>query len=123
MNQKVNELIPTAIEAIKKYLVSPEGSLKVASEYKGYIASLGPSIIQSGLLPALAFYSKSSDRTQADRTLVIKAITEIIGLDAENDSLLAIAIGKDQTEQNELEDKVMNAIIALKLALRTFLTT
>jgi len=60
MNEKINNLIPKAIQAIKNSGI--EKASVVKKEYKGYISSMGASIIQAGLLATLAFYQNDSGK-------------------------------------------------------------
>ena len=145
MNDKISSLIPKARVAIKKYMVNNDN--KVSSEFKGYISSFGASVIQSGLLPSLSFYTdvskvKGEATPGQKRNKMLKALLYIIS-DIGNDPLLFYvmeeacdianrdnvrmasrsipysAFNKDKLDL--LEDEIMDAAIALKLALRTFI--
>jgi len=76
MNKKVNELIPKALTAIEKSGMVDAG--KVDKEYKGYISSMGASIIQSGLLPTLAFYSNEFSDSGKKKLKLITALHILI---------------------------------------------
>ena len=132
MNREIDELIPQAIKAIEKNLVI-DG--KVVKEYKGYIPSMGASILQSGLIATLAFYSKDVEGSRAKRTKLLAAIYSIINQNPkQGQTLLQYVMEKikgddnttfklsdlNQKELKELEKQILNALVALKLALRTF---
>jgi len=142
MNKEVNDLIPKAIEAIRKNLA--EGS-EVEKEYNGYVASLGASIIQSGLLPTLSFYTDVSDvhgkLTPGQRkNKLLKAIFSLIDQDkSESMTLLDYAIMQidpnfkvddasypfsqykpDKNKERIITRNIVNASLAIKLALRAF---
>lgn len=122
MNKNVNELIPKALNAIKESKIANDSD-EVDKEYKGYIASMGASIIQSGLKATLAFYS--NEQSQAKKRLnLLKAIMKLID-PSSNQRLLDYVLsntdeGNNKTEIDKFEKKISDALIALKLALRTF---
>ncbi|MBP2202240.1 CRISPR-associated protein Cmr5 [Methanococcus voltae] len=123
--KQVESYIPIALKVIKecdkvddkRLGVGIEDNNKntikvIKKEVNGYLASYGPAIIQSGLIPAVVFY-EGKDEKKIVNDLILKVIGEK---------------GKDYTRlleyacKNEAEAKenIMDAIIALKLALRTF---
>jgi len=134
MNEKINNLIPKAIQAIKNSGI--EKASVVKKEYKGYISSMGASIIQAGLLATLAFYQNDSGK-KANSSNLLKAILLLIKPgDSTETNLIKYIIDhskKDNTTGQHvsvgdldldklyiLEEEVSDALIALKLALRTF---
>ena len=122
MNKKVNELIPKALTAITASGMVDAG--KVDKEYKGYISSMGASIIQSGLLPTLAFYSNEFSDSGKKKLKLITALHILIE-NVNNPKLLNYVLsgthnGINKAEIDKYEKKISNALIALKLALRTF---
>ncbi len=125
MREKINELIPKAMEAItSSKIADKDGNVK--KEFKGYIASIGASIIQAGLLPTLAFYQNSSGK-KADSFKVLDAILLLIKQNWNNEKLISYVIAKSTTDNNLdknklylIEEDIMDAIVAIKLALRTF---
>ncbi len=138
MNEKINRLIPLAIQAVKDNNISSHGEVK--KENKGYISSMGASIIQTGLLATLAFYANDEGK-KAHSSNLLKAIYQIItGEQAENkNSLIKLVINttkKDDVNNNEIgindldfdkmyimEQNISDALVALKLAIRTFKIT
>ncbi len=90
---------------------------KVASEFKGYISSMGAAVIQSGLIPTLAFYSDQGGADK-DRSLVLKVIADVLG----KESLFkeAIKVKHDGQALRKLQRDILNVSIALKLTLRTY---
>jgi len=76
MKRKIEKFIPPAISAIKKHIEENE---VVNKEYKGYIASLGTSIIQAGLLPALSFYTDvKTSPDHPNKNYILNCILEIL---------------------------------------------
>lgn len=123
MNKKVNELIPKALEAIKTSKMADDSN-QVDKEYKGYIASMGASIIQSGLLPTLAFYSNEFSDSGKKKLKLIIALNILID-NTNNPKLLNYVLsqthnGTNKAEIDKFEKQISDALIALKLALRTF---
>lgn len=120
----VESLMPKAIETVQNILLNEAG--KVQKEYKGYIASFGASIIQSGLITAIAFYENTDSQVGDKRRLLMKAILRLIDEDAfnintpDNQYRLLDCVLSNQDNYRELEDKIINASIAIKLAMRTY---
>lgn len=127
----INEAL---IESIKERLGKDKKTQTfqgfIPSEYKGYISSLGASIIQSGLIPALAFYSdgegeEGNSGSAQPRQPVLNVLQDMLKgkfSDLEQNSLFEVALSlkKNPQELRRLEREVKNASIAFKLALRTF---
>lgn len=119
----IERILPTAIEAVQNQVVSDK---KVPKEFNGYISSFGASIIMSGLLPTLVFFSQEG-KSKGNRRSVIVAIEEI--LKKENNGLLSsegslLHTVKDNLNNADkierLRNKIQEAAIALKLAIRIF---
>ena len=105
MNKKnIDSLIPKAMKYIQNNLAKNGAVKKV---YQGYLASFGPTVISSGLTQTLAFYSADSEKNQ-----VIKMMFDILDmeLDLQNTNYKDYAI----------KNKILEANIACKLAIRTF---
>lgn len=129
MNKKViQNLIPKAMQAIEGVGIVGKDK-KFEKVHEGYINALGPTIIQSGLLPTLIFYNKDK------RKLWLKALyyMEIISNDIDPTTTIQLIIKEGDSESKqektlkELEGKtkewkrkILEYAVALKLALRTF---
>jgi CRISPR type III-B/RAMP module-associated protein Cmr5 len=121
MNKKIDRYIGQAMEELKK-----EDSLN--KEYKGYIASLGPAINMSGLVPAIAFYSEKDEKKNKDkvkRWKVMAWIFEILKKERtfhidQQKNMLELALSLDSRDMKKLEKDVIDISIALKLCIRTF---
>jgi hypothetical protein len=132
MKKQVDQYIPAALEAAA--LLYPANDAKsVYEEYDGYAASLGAAIVTADFQAAIAFYSDSSKEKEKDkgkkpyRYHILKAIAKILadnGVEktepAEADGLLRYIIGLTEAEQKIARRQVIQASIALKLALRSF---
>jgi len=141
---KIERLLPAALDAAKKYITIDNEQLSVPKQFKGYISSFGASVIQSGLMPTLAFYSDAK-KAKGDRSLLIPALIDILienksyAIDEGVNKALDI-LNKDKEKDmrplvhhffywllktngdnpEKLRKELMDASIALKLALRTF---
>ncbi|HET54728.1 MAG TPA: hypothetical protein ENN33_05870 [Ignavibacteria bacterium] len=122
MNKKVNQQIPKALEAIKTSKMANDDNI-VDKEFKGYIASMGASIIQSGLIATLAFYS--NEQSQAKKRLnLLRAIMLLIDSTSDKELLNYVLSntnnGTNKIEIDKFEKNISTSLVALKLALRTF---
>ncbi|MGD8782036.1 MAG: type III-B CRISPR module-associated protein Cmr5 [Ignavibacteria bacterium] len=138
MNQKrIEKLIPLAFEIIdkeneinKKFIENDGSEKKIKSEYKGYINSIGPAIIQAGLIKTIAAFSKKSGSAEGDKYIICELIKRLIiksgyyGSNENNKDLIDIVIERTKetptfTRIRE-EDRIIEAITALKLVFDTF---
>ena len=126
MNRRVEKMIPRAIEAARAHIAEDrEIKLKykgaIPAEYNGYVSSFGAAILQSGLKAAIAFNESASSGSAKDRKLLMRAVLEIIKNEkvARDASLLDYVL-TDGHDTPETRRKIMDAAIALKLAIRTF---
>lgn len=131
----IDELIPKAIEAIKKSNISDSMGM-VVNEYKGYIDTFGASIVQNGLIPAIIFFEaggkegepNTSDPqkqgTYENRKKLMKAILDLIPVKEKGNATTLfdyVTHQKDnKIDEKQIRQKVVDAAIAVKLALRTF---
>lgn len=119
MNRKIENYIRLAMTELNEEKSLPK-------EFNGYLASLGPAINMSGLIPAIAFYS-TKENAKADRSKVITWIFNILKKENEwpgisnNESLLDFALR--QSDQKKLQKDIEDISVALKLTLRTFSLT
>lgn len=136
MNE-VDKMIPKALKAAPLYLLKVGKEDIIQKEYDGYAASLGASIRTSGLIPALAFYTdvhkEKKGSKEARRYKLLQALAYILELDHEKEKALlnkviAEVFGENASSFNNPNipvlkawtEKILNASIALKLALRNF---
>ena len=138
MNENIKKYIPVAYKIIQDY----ENSLEkkpIDKELKGYIPSLGASILMSGLIPSLAIYAAEDNNSQASRFIILDWISRIIGdkinfepvQNNENEKekekanenaveFFRFILKKNETEQKRIEAEILEATVALKLCIRTF---
>jgi CRISPR/Cas system CMR-associated protein Cmr5 small subunit len=93
---------------------------KISNEYKGYVSSFGTSVMQCGLIPALALFSDESSGSK-DKSKIVLVLKQMLGVTTEPSLLKhALTLRNNRTAFDELEEKVLHASVALKLAIRTF---
>lgn len=121
--KNIEELLPSAIKAVKEHVLVDN---LVPKEFNGYISSFGASLIMSGLLPTIVFFSQEG-KSKGDRKSVIKAIEKILNqknpdvLITDRNLLKTVeTMVKEEQEMQYLQDKIQEAGIALKLAIRIF---
>jgi hypothetical protein len=126
--RKIEKLIPFAVEAISKSKIADSAGI-VEKAFKGYIASLGAGLVLIGILPTLAMYSEAqgNNNKKGDTGKILDALFIIIKDIHKSESineadLFHYSLAKmDNTEYREIfTNELLNAVIALKLALRTF---
>ncbi len=121
----IQKIIPVAIEAAQEKMVNKNN--KINKEFNGYISSFGASIISAGILPTIVFFNQKGD-SSSDRTSIIPAIETILksqGYIQKDEQLLKRIkeLVKNSNQKHQLDfltEKIMDAVIALKLAIRTF---
>lgn len=121
MKKRIEKYIPDAIELISEAKIANENG-EVNNEFNGYFSSFGASIVQSGLKPTLAFFS--NEKTAKERSKILKAIYKlVVDKNAPNDiepKKLLDHIIKNPKQEELLKAKIIDASIALKLAVRTY---
>ena len=132
MNQKrINDWIPTAIAVLneiginkKKDKDGNEVEIPVPKAFKGYFSAFGAAVVQSGMLPAVIFFENDTGRTEADRPQVIKAVFKLLKkkllIPGTATNGLTAYLLESANRQKELQKPIVEAAIALKIALRTF---
>ena len=123
--KNIEKILPTAIEAVKKFVI-PENQTEVPKEFNGYISSFGASVISSGFLPTIVFFSQAG-KSKGDRRSVISALEYIVSKEfpeiiSSNEKIITKVTEMVKAEQsmNRLQEKLNEAAIALKLAIRIF---
>jgi len=116
------KISPKEIQKAREILVA-EGIVKnemVENEYRGYIASFGACIAQSGLVPSVAFYENKNNNSKQDKYRVMRAILLMLKNEKEKyDTLLDYLLDR-QNELDTLQTKIIRYSSTLKLAMNTF---
>ncbi|MGD9971036.1 MAG: type III-B CRISPR module-associated protein Cmr5 [Sulfuricurvum sp.] len=117
MSQKqINALIPEAIKIAGEKL--SDNGVSIAKQYNGYISAFGASVMQAGLLPTIAFYSNESSSSEKNRIVLLEAIAALLNDTKPGERLLDYVLRKQADSRTK--HNVINAAIALKLAIRTY---
>jgi len=114
MNKKyIDKLIPKAIKSLNSLVENGT----IDKVYQGYLASFGPTVIQSGLLQTVMFYSADEKKNK-----VIKIMYKLIkdDLNASQDSMKDFLIEEENYKKISTKNKILEANIACKLSIRTF---
>lgn len=114
MNPQFAEKIIEAKKAIQEVKIVKDNG-RVDSVFKGYIASLGPSLVANGLLPAVLIYEKE----EKEKGKVTQAIRYL--LDKNKTGKLSEYLQRENRYNNyQILRDVADYVIALKLALSMF---
>ena len=120
--RKIEELIPDAMKFIEEKRKKGElcGKKSQAQEidrkFKGYIDGMGPSMILAGMRQTICFYSEKKEK--ADRDRIIQLLEKLLGIESLKNTATNPRMSSE--EYRKLRDRLMEGIVALKLALKTF---
>lgn len=129
MTQKssIDNLLKAADKALVKFEIVDEKSLVVAEGYASAIAAFGPTVVQSGLKPALAFYcaENKKENRKSDKRKIIDAIACILFSKyrmVSHKKLFNYCLNPDLNinKMERLMIDIVNASIALKMMVRTY---
>jgi CRISPR-associated protein Cmr5 len=115
----VDQYLEAALTVVQNLPADMMKGDEVKKVYKGYIASFGTIVKQSGLLPAAVLFGKEggNDRSEGNKKHVTELILKILklkGMDLSAADFIAYARNSDANRR-----AVLHAAVALKLALRT----
>jgi len=120
-NHAINKMLKKADDALEKSGIMQAG--KINEVYKGYVSGFGATVIQSGLLPTMAFYMATDKKeNKGNAKYVIVAISQILGY-ATPENLFTECQQKFDTERaafGSLRQDIVNASVALKIMMRTY---
>jgi CRISPR-associated protein Cmr5 len=119
MKRFIENNIGNAIKFIKEEKLSNDNG-EIPQEFKGYISSFGTTVLQCGLIPAVALFSNTTGQSK-DKIKILNIINKIAFSDNKETLLKKVVDLKDErSELLAVEEKIIAASIALKLAIRTF---
>lgn len=102
---------------------------KIDERMKADISSFGTALLHNGLLPAVALFSDSSTDSGRRRVKLLNAVYFVLkpdevvpstGIPYNSTLLLIEALSLSGTQRGKLRTDIMDAVIAMKLAIRTF---
>jgi hypothetical protein len=120
--KRLEKYIPIAIDVVNELILHDCNEVK--PEWDNCASNFGAAMRQMGMLAAVTAFSQDSDRTQVSRKKLMHFILRIILL-AENEvcekDQALLPLVKMQPSNKYLQRQVINATIAMKLALRLFI--
>ena len=128
-NRRIEKMIVPAMEILKEKDTGILKNDKIPSKFNGYIASFGPSVVQAGMLQALAFYSREDGEGKERKkinALIQKTLIKSEYLKESKNNSLFDALKEKLNSSNSSEriywkTLVLEASVACKLSMRTFL--
>ncbi len=122
MNKKeIDRMIPLAYEALKSCGMAKNddtGNYTIPRAFRGYISSFGAAITMGSLCSAVAFFSRESGNTKEPRGLMMNAIYQLLeGKSATEQENLLSLVCENRIPEDVLKESILNAAIALKLAM------
>jgi CRISPR/Cas system CMR-associated protein Cmr5 small subunit len=119
----VNNMLQAADDAIKASTgnLLNEGGKSIDEIYKNYTAQICVSIVQAGLVPALAYFIEDSESKDGKSSYVANALALMLG-HANGQALIthAQSLHNNKPAGRLLKQKVINAAIALKIMMKTY---
>lgn len=119
----VNQEIGIAYEALSKCGIATKDG-EIVRSFRGQISTFGAAVTMGSLKAAIAFFSKD-EKTKVERSKLIEAIFEVIkqhyGVNGETLTLYDYVVKSDN--EDECKEKIMNATIAIKLAMNLYVLT
>lgn len=122
----VDTYIPLAYDVISNEQIGIAKHGKVNKAYRGQISTLGAAITMGSLRSAICFFSsKANNDTDVDRSKLLKAIKGVLdqdpkkGMKYKKKKSLNECMNDTETFPNLRED-IVNAAIAIKLAMNLF---
>lgn len=114
----VNREITLAYDALRRAGVVKDG--KITKTFRGQISSFGAAITMGSLLPAIAFFSDQGGAS-VERQRLMDAILDILKADklAPEDCRTLFDYAKRQDA--DCQENIINAAIALKLAMNLYI--
>lgn len=128
-NRRIEKMIVPAMKILMEEDLGILKDGKILSKFNGYIASFGPSVVQAGILQTLAFYSREDGEGKERKkinALIRKTLIKSEYLkESRNNSLFDALKDKlnssDSSKRTYWKTLVLEASVACKLAMRTFL--
>lgn len=120
--RRVDELIPKIIDYINDNNKIKNSGNKIPREFNSYISNFGASIVQSGLVATVAFFSSENANSNRDRKLLMSLILNIIKEKEkkdENGTLLNYIINNKE-KIDLIKEEIIDIAVATKLAIRVF---
>jgi CRISPR-associated protein Cmr5 len=121
--RKIDNLIPRAYEVL-----DTEGIVigkELNNAWRGQIASFGAAISMGSLIAAVSVFSKQA-QSDVDRSKLMQAIYRLLPDtkdDTVNEDALFIHVRDNMNKEEQIKEEILNATIALKLAMNLYKVT
>lgn len=119
---EINRLLPDAYDVLKQTGIANEKN-QIEKTYRGYISTFGAAVYGGSLLAAIAFFTDQGD-ADCDRTKLMQALHLLVVPKGENgtgqDFFTFIRKQIQQNGEAQWKERVINAAIALKLAMNLY---
>ncbi|MBR4344490.1 MAG: hypothetical protein IKP88_17615 [Lachnospiraceae bacterium] len=125
--RRIDSNISVAAEALKQTGIA-DAAGRIRKGYRGQISTFGAAIKNESLKSAIAYFSNSENGSDFKRTALMKAICYVLKVDpkkedagAYSDTDLYMYVDKEPIASlRSIQDKIIDAAIALKLAMNLF---
>jgi CRISPR-associated protein Cmr5 len=118
--KKIDELIPIAYEILSETNIAQAG--KINKTYRGQISSFGAALSMGNLRSAVCFFSNKGGSC-TDRDYLMEAIYKLIKPQPEYKNLKDYILKLEEKDIAKVKEEVINATIALKLAMNLYKLT
>ena len=123
--ERKNQLMVWADDVIRNSGIYNQTRNEIVSDsYNGQIAAFSVSVALSGLKPAMALYYSGKGSSDVDKKEIVKLLAAMyskeIGTETNTDAFFQLVIAANGDVLADLQKKIMEYGIALKLAVRTF---
>lgn len=115
--RKVDDLIPAAVKELEKVGIAKNGSID--KTFRGQISTFGAAVVNGSLISAIAFFSDNGG-SSVDRNKLLEAIKNLIPEAADKKDLFDYVQKKGKAKEAEVKEKIIDAAIALKLAMNLY---
>ena len=116
----INNEIKAAYDALRESGIVDAKSGKIKKTYRGQISSFGAAVTMGSLVSAIAFFSENGG-SDGERSKLMDAILFVLKKERGiKEQTLFDYVIKHKEEQDECKEEIMNAAIALKLAMNLY---
>ncbi|MDR1441036.1 MAG: hypothetical protein LBJ02_01360 [Bifidobacteriaceae bacterium] len=119
---RIDALIPKAKRALREVGIAKDGEVQKA--WKGQVSAFGAAMTLGSPYAAIALFSNKEDKSSVERPLLLAAICKLIkrpqnGQNTDLATLLSNVSG-DPARRRNLEQEIINATVAIKLAMNLY---
>lgn len=120
--KRIERYMPIAIDVVEDIILRDYNLIE--PEWDNAISNFGAAVRQMGMFTAVAAFSSDSEGSKVSKSLLMKCVLRIIvtgenDVCTKDDTLKKMV--KDNPENMLLKKKIIDASVALKLALRLFI--